>query len=107
MDVLTILGALATAIAGVGGTYAVIQARRTESKSASREETELALKAQNDLLDRYEVRIEMLEGKVTRMETIAEDAVAARNQAVLALEDMSLKHKDCEERLSALEERLE
>lgn len=93
MQLLTILGGIATLIAGLAGTYAVIVARRTEQKTASREELDSALTAQGHLLDRYERRIADLETKT-------EDAMAERNEIKLA-------HIDCQRRLEAAEEKLE
>lgn len=81
------------------GVYATVLSRRTEDKTATREETETALKAQDQLLNRYEKRIEgleqrqeILEAKVVTAEQKAEDAIAARNEEAEA-------HRRCEERL--------
>ena len=78
----TLLGVLATLIASVTGGYAAIAARRTEKRTATREETQQALDAQGELLDRYEKRIESLEATVER--TLA-------------------RHAECEARLFLIE----
>lgn len=60
-EALTTFGAVASALALFIGGYAGLQARKTESRSADREETQQALVAQQDLLNRYERRIDKLE----------------------------------------------
>lgn len=90
--VVVILGGLATILSGIAGTYAVIMARRTEARSATREETQQALEAQSGLLDRYEKRIESLESKVQSLEKTADDALGRAMSAESA-------HRDCEQRL--------
>lgn len=78
----TLLGVIATLIATATGGYAAIQSHRTERRSATRHETQQALDAQSELLDRYEKRIEVLE-------TSIETALA--------------RHAKCEARLMILE----
>jgi uncharacterized membrane protein YccC len=109
-DVLPYVGAILTGISALLGSYATIIARRSKTKTASREETQLALDALSSVLDRYEkdnrrlridydARIDALETKVEVVEKKAEDAVAARNET-------ALEHRDCQRRLAAAEHRL-
>lgn len=78
----TVLGVLATLIASLTGGYAAIASRRTEKRAATRQETQQALDAQTELLDRYEKRIGGLEEQVER--TLA-------------------RHMECEARLYVIE----
>lgn len=95
-----LVGGFFAGVSALLGTYATVVSRRTEDKTATREETETALKAQDALLNRYEKRIddlekrqETLEEKVVSAEKKAEDAIAARNDEIEA-------HRRCEERLN-------
>lgn len=50
----TNLGLLATAIGTVFGSWALIQAKRTDRKSATREEVQQAFDLQGEMLDRFQ-----------------------------------------------------
>jgi hypothetical protein len=93
------LGGTLTAIAAVLGAYAAIKARSTEARTATREETQQALDAQDRLLDRYEAKIIELERRVDRCEVVADRALAGRNEA-------RLMHRECERRLKIAEARI-
>lgn len=81
----TLLGALFTGVATLLGAYAVLQSRRTESRTATKDETQQALNAQTALLDRQEIRI-------AKLETDLETALA--------------RHSQCERRLLVLERQI-
>lgn len=86
------VGGFLGAVSSLMGAYAVIQSRRTEQRSATREETQQALDAQNVLLDRYEKRIEHLE---TRNNALHGQVNKALGQLAIAKET----HKECEKNL--------
>jgi septal ring factor EnvC (AmiA/AmiB activator) len=88
----TLLGALAALLSAGGTWYAVQASRRTEKRSATREETQQALDAQDKLLDRYEKRIEKLEDSV---KTAVAEAAEAKSH-----------NQSCERRLALIEHML-
>ena len=75
----TLLGAIAAVVSAVGIVYTTWSSRRTERRSATREETQQALTAQTQLLDRYEARIERLEDSVKT--SLAREALCERRLA--------------------------
>lgn len=104
------VGGVATALAALLASYAVIQSRRTERSSANQEATQQAFDLQGKMLDRVQTeneklraRVEELHGKVnTILAKQAVDAAAHRAQ----LQAITDQHHTCEQRLAAAEERL-
>lgn len=92
LDATQSFAAVMTAVAAVLGSYAAVVAKRTEGRSATREEIQQALDAQTGLLDRYERRIKTLEDRSARQDTMIEDALGRAMNAEQA-------HRDCEKKL--------
>ncbi len=98
-DALTALGAVATSLATLAGGWAVLQARRTEKRSADRQETQQALDAQSSLLDRYEKRI-------THLEARNSDLHGRINDVLAKFAVVSEGEKACKQRLAIAEARI-
>ena len=88
----TLLGGITALLSACATWYAVAASRRTEKRTATREETQQALDAQDKLLDRYEKRIEKLEDSVKS--AVADAAMAKTHNA------------SCEHRLALIEHML-
>ena len=89
---LAAFGSIAAALASLAAAYAVVQARRTERKSADRETTQQAI----DTIEKLNV---MLEAKVDRLES-ANHALGGR------LDEMRAAHMGCESRLRIAEAKI-
>lgn len=92
LDATQSFAAVLTVVAAVLGSYAAVVARRTEGRSATREETQQALEAQDNLLDRYERRIGVLEARCEVQDKKIEDALARAMTGEQA-------HRECERKL--------
>lgn len=99
VDALTATGGVLTACAAVLAAYAAVRAKKTDDRSADREETQQALEAQSALLDRYERRIEHLETRNTVLHEKVNDVAAKQIQT-------ENDHRACQSRLAAAEARL-
>lgn len=99
IDPVAVVSAATAGISAILGGWAVLQSRKTESKTQTREEIQQALDIQSGLLTRYEGQRTILEQKVSTLESKVEDAIAARAQA-------EQNHRECEERADALEIRV-
>lgn len=96
---LTGFGIGASAVATLIGSYALIQARRTERKSADQVATQQSFEMQGAMLDRYAADNVRLQGRV-------DDLHAKVNEALGRLAEMTVNHRECEERLESAEARL-
>lgn len=66
-QVLTNLGLLATAAGSLVASWALIQAKRTERKSATRQEVQQAFDMQGEILDRYKEDNVVLRDRVSEL----------------------------------------
>jgi chromosome segregation ATPase len=92
VDPLAAFTGATAAITAFLGTYALVLSRRTENKTASREEINTVLTAQSGLLDRYEGRIKECEVEIRNNE-------AERTALRHAMRNVEQSHEDCTRRL--------
>lgn len=113
MDTLTLVGGILTGIAALLGGYAALKARQVEGRTATREETQQALNAQSELLNRYETRIEDQETLISSLRTKIDRALElqikmakAHQQCEASLEVEQNARKQLESRLRIAEARI-
>lgn len=99
VDLSTLLGTLSLVVASLAGAYAGIQGRRTEHRSANREEVEQAFQFQGEMLENYRKDNQRLQEKTQEMH----DTV---NRTLGKLGEVTARHQECERNLMDLSSRL-
>jgi chromosome segregation ATPase len=99
VDSATLLGTVSLAVASLAGAYAAVQGRRTESRSANREEVEQAFEMQGKMLENYRSDNDRLREKQQEMH----DTV---NRTLGKLGAVTVLHQECERNLESLSARL-
>lgn len=98
-EVLTSIGLTATAIGTFVGSWALFQAKKTESKAATREEVNQAFEMQGTMLNRYKEDNDRLRGRNDQMH----DTI---NRLVAQVAETKVKHEKCEKDTNAIADRL-
>lgn len=96
---LTAIGAILTAIATVMGAFALVLSRRTEHKSATKEETQQAFDLQQVAMKN------VLEDNI-RLRARQDDLHKSMNSVLGKLGEMTAKHETCDRNLKATNDRL-
>lgn len=101
-DTLNLIGTIFGGVASIMGGYALIKARRTEDKSATREDMRLALETRDKLLDRYESRSLSQDQRITNLETENQRIRAEFDKAMVKADNAEAHQLACEEELRAV-----